>query len=242
MIIGGLQKLTLIDYPGKIACTVFLQGCNYRCPFCYNPELVSREEIKKHLPIPEKDFFQFLKQGLLPNNNSSRLEGVSVGGGEPTINQDLPKFCQKIKKLGYNLKIDTNGSNPDMLKDLIDRKLVDYIAMDVKAPPKKYCRVIGLKDCSNYYLLSRIEESINILKQGKVDYEFQTTVTPTLLKKEDILKIVHWIAPAKKYVLQNFESEKTVDPKFEKIKPYPKDFLFSLQKIISPFFEISEVR
>lgn len=242
MIIGGLQKLTLIDYPGKIACTVFLQGCNYRCPFCYNPELVLKEEIKKHFPIPEKDFFQFLKQEISSSKDYPRLEGVSIGGGEPTINQDLPQFCQKIKELGYSLKIDTNGSNPEMLRDLIKRKLVDYIAMDIKAPKKEYCRVVGLEDCSAYYLLSRIEDSINILKEAKVDYEFQTTIAPTLLKKEDILKIVHWIAPAKKYVLQNFKSGKTVDPKFKKIKPYPEDFLFSLQKIISPFFEISEVR
>ena len=236
MEIGGLQKLTLIDFPGRIACTVFLQGCNYRCPFCHNPELVIPEIIKEHLPIPEKDFFQFLKE------RKQWLEGVCIGGGEPTILQDLPEFCQKIKKLGYQIKIDTNGSNPDMLKNLIEKKLIDYVAMDIKAPKEKYPKVIGFKDCSKYYLLNKIENSINILKENNLDYEFRTTVIPKLLTKNDILKIARWIAPCKKYVLQNFQSGKTIDSKFEKIKPYPEEFLFSLRETISPFFDICEVR
>jgi len=236
MEIGGLQKLTLIDFPGRIACTVFLRNCNYRCPFCYNPDLVLPEVIKEHLPIPEKDFFQFLKE------KKGWLEGVCIGGGEPTLNQDLPGFCKTIKKSGYQIKIDTNGSNPEMLKNLIDKKLVDYIAMDIKAPKEKYPKVVGFKDCSKYYLLSKIEDSVNILKENKVDYEFRTTVVPKLLTKNDVLKIVHWLKPAKKYVLQNFRAEKTIDSKFEKIKPYSEEFLFSLRETISPFFDICQVR
>ena len=236
MKIGGLQKLTLIDYPGKIACTVFLMGCNYRCPFCYNPELVLPEIIKEHLPIPEKDFFQFLKE------RKEWLEGVCVGGGEPTLSQDLPEFCQKIKKLGYQIKIDTNGSNPEMLKNLIDKKLVDYIAMDIKASKEKYPKVVGFKNCSKYYLLDKIEQSINILKKNNVDCEFRTTVIPNLLTKKDILKIGQWISGAKKYYLQNFSPKKTIDPKFEKVKPYPDKYILDVVKKISPFFEVCELR
>ena len=237
MLIGGLQKLTLIDYPGKIACTVFLAGCNYRCPWCHNPELVLPEEIEKSPKIPEKDFFNFLKL------RKNLLEGVVVCGGEPCINKDLPEFCQKIKKLDYLIKLDTNGSNPKMLKDLIDEKLVDYVAMDVKAPQEKYKEAIGFKNRSFRYLLDRINKSIDILKQGKVDYEFKTTMIPGLLGKEDIIKIVQWIEPAKKYYLQNFQTGKnTVDTNFEKMNPCLEEYILEIQKAVAPFFEICQVR
>ena len=231
MEIGGLQKLTLIDYPGRLAATVFLCGCNFRCPFCYSKELVLPEEIKKQPKIPEKDFFDFLKE------RKGMLEGVVICGGEPTIHQELPDFCEKIKKLGYLVKLDTNGSNPEMLKKLINEKLIDYVAMDIKAPKEKYSEVAGVK-----VDIKKIQESIDILKKGKVDYEFRTTVVPTILEKKDIFKIVQWIRPTKKYYLQNFRPEKTIDPKFEKIKPYPQEYLVEIQKIISPFFEICQVR
>lgn len=228
MIIAGLQKLTLIDYPGKLATTVFLAGCNFSCPWCYSRELVLPEEIKKQPKVSEKELFSFLKerQGL--------LEGAVICGGEPTINNDLPKFIKKIKKLGYAVKLDTNGSNPKMLKDLIDKKLIDYVAMDIKLPKEKYSKL--------YSKIKNIEESIEILKKSKIDHEFRTTVIPTVLKKEDVLKIAEWISPASKYYLQNFRPEKTIDPKFEKIKPYPDKYLSEIQKAISPFFEVCEIR
>jgi pyruvate formate lyase activating enzyme len=250
MEIGGLQKLTLIDYPGRLAATVFLCGCNFRCPFCYSKELVLPEKIKKQPRIPEKDFFDFLKE------RKGLLEGIVICGGEPTIHKDLPDFCEKIKKLGYLVKLDTNGSNPGMLKKLINEKLakrnslssltslprsgsslIDYVAMDIKAPKEKYSEAAGVK-----VNIKKIQESIDILKKGKVDYEFRTTIAPPILEKEDILKIVQWIRPAKKYYLQNFRAEKTIDPKFEKIKPYPQEYLVEIQKIISPFFEVCQVR
>lgn len=237
MIIAGLQKLTLMDYPEKLACTVFLAGCNFQCPWCHNPELVLPEEIEKTPKIPEKDFFDFLK------NRKNLLDGVVICGGEPCINKDLPELCQRIKKLGYLIKLDTNGSNPKMLKDLIDKKLVDYVSMDVKAPKEKYTEAVGLKKSSSNNLLKNIEKSISILKQGNVDYEFRTTIIPKLLGKEDILKIVHWIEPAKKYCLQNFQAERdTVNPKFKEVKPYLKEYLLDIQKIIVPFFEICQIR
>lgn len=236
MLIGGLQKLTLIDYPGKMACAVFLIGCNYRCGFCHNPELVVPEIIKKHSVVSRDDFFDFLKE------RKDYLEGVCISGGEPTINLDLPEFCKKIKEFGYQIKLDTNGSNPEMLKSLIDKKLVDYAAMDIKAPKNKYAKICGFGDASFNYLLEKIEKSIKILKEGKIDYEFRTTIMPGILEKEDILEIVDWIKPAKKYILQSFRPEKTLDQKFGKIKPHPEEFLFSLKKTISPFFESVEIR
>lgn len=231
MIIGGLQKLTLIDYPGKIAATVFLIGCDFRCPFCYSSELILPEKIKKQPRISEKDFFEFLKK------RNGLLEAVTICGGEPCLNKDLPKFVKKIKKIGYAVKIDTNGSFPEMLRHLIDKKLIDYVALDIKAPKEKYEKVTGGRANVKY-----IERSISFLKENKIDYEFRTTVVPFLLEKEDILKIARWLSPARKYYLQNFRPEKTVDPKFEKIKPYPQEYLLEIQKAISPFFDICQIR
>ena len=230
MIIGGLQKLTLIDYPGKLAATVFFAGCNFRCPWCYSSELVLPEKIKEQPKISEKELFSFLKerQGL--------LEGVVICGGEPTINRGLPKFAKKIKKLGYAVKLDTNGSNPKMLKRLIKRKLIDYVAMDVKLPKEKYPKILKVK-------IKDIEESIKTLKQNKVDFEFRTTVVPTIHTKEDFLKIAKWIGDSDvKYYLQNFRPEKTLDSKFERIRPYPDKYLLNIQKAISPFFEVCQIR
>lgn len=231
MQIGGLQKTTLIDYPGKIACTVFLIGCNFRCPWCYSAELVLPEKIKKQPKISQKEFFQFLKK------RKGLLEGVVICGSEPTINKGLPQFIRKIKKLGYLVKLDTNGSNSKMLKELIDKKLIDYVAMDVKATREKYSKVTGGK-----VNLKNIEKSIEILKNSQIDFEFRTTVIPTLHNKDDILKIAHWLKPAQKYFLQNFRPEKTIDPKFEKIKPYPQEYLLEIRNAIAPFFEICQIR
>jgi len=231
MQIGGLQKITLIDYPGRIAATVFLIGCDFKCPWCYSSELVLPEKIKKQPRISQKEFFKFLKE------RKELLEGATICGGEPSINKDLPQFCKKIKKAGYLVKLDTNGSNPKMLKKLIDEKLIDYVAMDIKLPREKYQKILGRK-----IKIEDIEKSVKILKEGKVDYEFRTTVVPTILTKEDILEIAKWIRGAKKYFLQNFKPEKTIDPKFEKIKPYPQEYLLEIQKAISPFFEVCQVR
>ncbi len=231
MQIGGLQKLTLIDYPGKIACTVFLIGCNFRCPFCYSAELVLPEKIKKQPKISEKEFFEFLKE------RKGFLEAVTICGGEPCINKDLPQFCKKIKKQGFLLKLDTNGSNPKMLKKLIDDKLIDYVAMDIKAPKEKYEKLVGKK-----INIKDIEKSAGILKENKVDYEFRTTVVPGLLGKKDILKIARWISSTPKYFLQQFRPQKTINPKFEKIKPYPQEKLIEIRNAIAPFFEVCQVR
>ena len=234
MIIGGLQKTTLIDYPGKIACTVFLAVCNFRCPWCYSGELVLPEKIIKQPRISEKEFFNFLKekQGL--------LDGVVICGGEPTVNKELPAFAEKIKKMGFFVKLDTNGSNPEMLKDLVKAKLIDYVAMDIKAPiesriyKKVLCEGVELK---------KIDESVQFLKNNSVDFEFRTTVVDTVHTKEDFLEIAKWIGgPDVKYYLQNFRAEKTIDPEFEKIEPYKEEYLKELAKEILPYFKICELR
>lgn len=221
MLIGGLQKLTLIDYPGKIAATVFLVGCNFSCPWCYNPELVLAEDINKHAKISEKDFFDFLKQ------RKGLLDGVAICGGEPTINKNLPDFIKKIKKLGYAVKLDTNGSNPEMLKNLIDEKLIDYVAMDVKALLKiqNYSEAIGKKTA-----LSKIKRSVEIVKKSGINYEFRTTIIPKLHQLKDIVDIAKQLKGAKKYFLQQFKPEKTINPKYKKYKPFGQKQLETIQK------------
>jgi len=234
MIIAGLQKTTLIDYPGKIACVVFLAGCNFRCPWCYSSELVLPLKIVKQPRLSEQEFFNFLRgrQGL--------LDGVVICGGEPTINKELPQFIEKIKNLGYSVKLDTNGSNPKTLKDLVNAKLIDYMAMDIKISPEN---PVYQNLMTEGITIDNIKESIEFLKKKNVDWEFRTTVVNTIHKKEDFLKIAKWIGgPDVKYYLQNFRAEKTIDPEFEKIKPFKKEFLEDIAKEISPYFKICQVR
>ncbi|MFA5249042.1 MAG: anaerobic ribonucleoside-triphosphate reductase activating protein [Candidatus Paceibacterota bacterium] len=231
MQIGGIQKLTLIDFPGKVACTVFLAGCNFFCPWCYSRELVLPKEMKKLPQVNEKEFFNFLKE------RKGLLDGVVVCGGEPTLNKELPELCQKVKQMGYAVKLDTNGSNPMMLSVLIEEKLVDYVAMDVKLPLGRYLEVCRTQDG-----VFDIQQSINIIKQNKIDYEFRTTVVSNIHTEEDIFSIARWISPAKKYFLQNFRPEKTIDPEFEKVVPYSEEFLAEIQKKLEPMFEVCQVR
>jgi pyruvate formate lyase activating enzyme len=231
MEIGGLQKTTLIDFPGRVAATVFLFGCNFRCQFCYSAELVLPEKMKLQPRITEEEFFSFLegKKGL--------LEGVVVCGGEPTCSLELPDFLSRIKKLGFLTKIDTNGSNPEILRRLIREKLVDYVAMDVKAPKEKYEEIAGTG-----VDIKKIEESIELLKEGKVDYEFRTTIVPVFHSKEDIIEMAKWLTPAKNYYLQNFRPEKTLNFDLEKVRPYPAEFLEEIKREISPLFGKCRVR
>lgn len=248
MNIGGLQKLTLIDYPGNVACVVFLVGCNFRCGYCHNPELVLLDKIKNQSFISELEFFNFLEK------RKKLLTGVVISGGEPTIHKDLLDFIKKIKKLDYLIKLDTNGLNPKMLSNLIDNNLLDYIAMDIKAPMKvkneklktknsklefknKYERVTGVKiDIEN------IKKSIELIKKSNIDYEFRTTIIPGIHNKEDIIQIAKEISPAKKYYIQNFRPGEITDKSLNKEMPYPNKYLIEIQKIIAQFFETCEVR
>lgn len=233
MRIGGIQKSTLIDYPDKVAATLFTSGCNFRCPFCHNPELVLPEKIEKQSEIKKEEIYDFLEK------RKGFLDGVVICGGEPTICNDLPKFVKKIKEMDYLVKLDTNGSNPKMLKEMIENKLLDYVAMDIKSSKNRYEEVAGVQNID----IEKIEQSVNILKENKIDYEFRTTMVPGLIDKKDIMEIVKWISPAKKYFLQNFQVQgDTVDPKFININPYSKDYLQEIQKEIISFFDICEIR
>ncbi len=235
MTIGGLQKVTLVDYPGRLACTVFLSGCNFRCPFCYSKELVLEQEIKNHPHLSEDSFFDFL------NERRGMLEGVVVCGGEPTIHKEnLVDFIRKIKKIGYLVKLDTNGTDPETVKRLIDEKLIDYVAMDVKAPlvSEKYEQACGMK-----IDIGKIKETISLLKESGIDYEFRTTVVPGIHTEEDIVKIAEEIAPANKYYLQRFRGEKgTIDSNFEKALPFPDEFYNNIEGKVKGLFRIFKIR
>lgn len=210
MLIGGLQKNSLIDYPEKIACIVFLTGCNFRCRFCHNPELVLPKLIKKQPHIKEYIFFNFLK------SRKKLLDGIVITGGEPTIHSGLSGFLKKIKKLGFLIKLDTNGTSPEVLKDLINAELIDYIAMDVKSSlnKEKYSQIVGM-----VVNIKNIKKSIEIIKNSKIEHEFRTTVVPSIHTPKDIIEIVKFVTPSK-YFLQNFENPigKVIDKKLQQDK------------------------
>lgn len=227
--IKGLQKTSLIDYPDKICCVVFLPRCNFRCPFCYNIDLISNYE--KLPDIKEEEFFEFLK------SKKQWLDGVCVTGGEPTLHKELPDFLAKIKKLGFLVKLDTNGTNPGMVKDLIEKKLVDFIAMDIKAPLERYQEVVKV-DVDK----EKIKESVELIKNSDIDYEFRTTVVPDLYDEKDALAIAHWLKGAKKYCIQQFRSERTLDPAIKNQKPYKEEELQRFLELVKPYLKRVEIR
>ncbi len=191
MVINGLQKLTLLDFPEHTACTVFTAGCNFRCPFCHNAGLVTH--INSLDRIPEEEVLDFLSKRI------GLLDGVCITGGEPLLQPDIGEFMKKVKALGYKIKLDTNGSCPEKLKELINGGLLDYIAMDIKSSKQKYPATAGV-----HISIEDVEKSIDIIKNSGVDYEFRTTVAKGLHTAEDISDLAAWIAPAKRYFLQNF--------------------------------------
>lgn len=190
MVFAGFQKLTLLDFPGRMACILFTKGCNMRCPFCHNGSLVRADGVEEYT---EEEILEYLKkrQGI--------LEGVVISGGEPLLHNGLGDFLKKVKDLGYGVKLDTNGSFPQKLKALVAEGLVDYVAMDIKNSPEKYSLTAGV-DVD----MDAIRESIEFLMSGAVNYEFRTTVVKELHTIEDIENAAKWIKGAKRYYLQNF--------------------------------------
>ena len=198
MKIHGLQKMTLLDFPGKVACTVFLGGCDLRCPFCHNAELI---DGTAPAVMEEAELLSFLKkrQGL--------LEGVAVTGGEPLLRgQELLALAEKIRELGYPLKLDTNGTHPDRLRELTDRGLVSYVAMDIKNDPDRYAVTCGMESMD----LGPVRDSVSLLMGGRTDYEFRTTTVAELHDEDSFRKIGEWIRGAKRYYLQKFTDRDTV--------------------------------
>ena len=224
MIFYGWQKESLIEWPGKISTVVFVGGCNFRCPFCHNSDLIP---FSPKLPkIEETKVLDYCLR------NKDLLDALAITGGEPLIQkkQDLVNFLKKVKKIGLLIEIETNGSNPDMITYLLEEKLVDYIAMDIKAPldVDKYSEVSGVK-----INLSNIQKSIKIIIDSDIDYEFRTTVIPCFLNDDDILKISEQIKGASKYCLQQFNPKNALNPKLKKIKPYSLQWFNQMAKKIS---------
>lgn len=251
MLIGGLQKFSLLDYPDKISAIVFTKSCNFRCPFCYNPMLVcpieadelqnkkyfvseSSEEIRKvqSQEISETDLFDFLK------TREGKLDAVVISGGEPTLQKDLPDFITRIKKIGFKVKLDTNGTNPEMLKTLLDQKLLDYVAMDIKSSLEKYEKATAVK-----VDLSKIKDSIIMIMSSKIPYEFRTTVVPGLVDMEDIDKIGEMIEGADKWFLQQFDSSvDLVDPELKGLIPHSITVIEEMRNIGSMLVKECKVR
>ena len=229
MQIQGLQKLTLLDYPGRTACTVFLSGCNFRCPFCHNAGLVLPDRLEE-ASITEDEVMSFLKK------RAGMLDGVAITGGEPLLHTDMPEFLEKIKNLGYKIKLDTNGSNPKLLKEIVNAGLVDRVAMDIKNAPTEYDKTAG---CS--VDMEKIEESKDFLLTGTCDYEFRTTVVKGIHTKESLIAAAKWISGAKEYYLQQFkDSGNLIAP--DAFEPFNENEMHELADAVRPFVPTVEVR
>lgn len=225
MNIAGVQKVTLLDYPGKVACEIFTQGCNFECPFCQNSSLIP---ITNTGEFSEEEIFEYL------NLRKNILDGVVITGGEPTVQKDLKGFIKKIKDLGLLVKLDTNGGNPKVLQELIDEKLVDYVAMDIKNIFNKYNITAGKK-----INLDNIKKSIEILKASKIDYEFRTTIIKEMHSLDDIVSICKLVGSAK-YYLQNFEdSENVID---HSLHGFSREELLFIDKYLKDVFPNVEIR
>lgn len=226
--IHGFNKLTLLDYPGKLACTIFLGSCNFRCPFCHNAGLVLAPEREPVIPIEEVMGTLKKRKGI--------LDGVCITGGEPTMNARLPEFVQKIREMGYAVKLDTNGSHPEMLKSLVEQGLLDYVAMDIKNSPEKYSMTAGVSRVD----LESVCESVDFLKSGAVDYEFRTTVVKELHKKEDMQTIGNWLSGSRRYFLQAYEeSDQVIRPVFSS---YSKEQLENFRQMLLEKIPQVEIR
>ncbi len=198
MKIGGFQKMSLIDYPGKISAIVFTMGCNFRCPFCHVPQLVDPDMMKDVIMVPEEEVFSYLKK------NRDLIDAVVITGGEPTLQSDLKEFVKKVKDMGFLVALETNGTDFDTLKYLIDKKMLDYVGLDVKNPltVEKYSKITGGKVDGK--VMENIEKSIEYLVKSNIDYEFRTTLVKEFHDKDSVSEIVQSIKSAKNYYLQNF--------------------------------------
>ena len=228
MTFGGLEKFTLIDYPGKIACVAYTIGCNFRCPYCHNPELVD-ETVQ--MRITEKEFFDFLGE------RTHILEGVVITGGEPTMHGDLPAVMERIKSLGYLVKLDTNGTNPVMLHQVVEAGIVDYVAMDIKSPLLKYSATVARP-----VDIEAIQSSIDFLLSAPVEYEFRTTVIKGMQTPEDIEEMGKEIKGARRYFLQKFIPTKILNPQFIKKTTYSDKEFEGFQKKLQNYVNYCGIR
>jgi pyruvate formate lyase activating enzyme len=219
MDIGGLQKFSLADFPGRIAAIVFCRGCNFRCPYCHNPELVDPQRYAT--PISQMEVFQFLSL------RKGQLQGVVVTGGEPTVHADLPDFLSGVRDLGFSIKLDTNGSNPPLLRRILQAGLLDYIAMDIKAPLASYERVAGVAVHT-----SDIEKSIALIIESGIPHEFRTTYLEPLLSPEDVTGIAELVRGCRLFVLQSFRPSATLDESLHTLPRTPEERVREIQGIL----------
>jgi len=227
--IKGVQENSLIDWEGKIVSTIFLPLCNFRCPFCYAVELVKTPEVLETIPL------DYIKDYL--NKNKKWVDGVVICGGEPTVHSELPEFIRQFKEIGILVKLDTNGSKPEILRELIERHLIDYVAMDIKAPLDKYSIAAGVAVNSK-----KIIESIEILKEDKINYEFRTTVVPAFLQKSDIKEISKLIKGSQYYALQQFLPAKTLNSTLADSTTFTKEDLEEMADIARQYVKKVSVR
>lgn len=230
MLLKGLQKLTLLDFPGRMAATVFTGGCNLRCPFCHNASLVLGERVREGAVIEESEFFAFLEK------RKRMLEGVCVSGGEPTLMPDLLPFLERIKELGYLVKLDTNGTAPGVIREGVKAGLIDYVAMDIKSSREGYARAVGIDGFDT----SKIEESAALLMSGIVDFEFRTTLVRELHSEADIIGIGEWLGGDERYFLQTFKD--SGDLISDGFSGYDEKETEDLLKVLLPYLPNARIR
>lgn len=228
MHIAGIQKLTLLDYPGKVACTIFLSGCNLRCPYCHNPSLVIPErKCEQELSVAE--VLEFLER------RRGKLDGVCITGGEPTLQSELPEFLESVHRLGFDVKLDTNGTNPEMLKVLLHKDILSYVAIDIKNSPSLYAETCGGVD-----VLPQVRENVALLLNGTIDYEFRTTVCKPLHTEKSVEEIGRWLKGARRYYIQAFvDSEDLVSGG---VQAHTPDELARLQQAVLPYISNTQLR
>ena len=224
--IGGLQKVTLLDFPGKVACTVFLTGCNLRCPYCHNPDLVLTKDNGKY--ISEKEFFEFLL------SRKRKLDGVCITGGEPTLYPNLTNLIRRIREMGFLVKLDSNGTVPEILKPLLREKLLDYVAIDIKNAPSQYAETCGAD------VIEYVEKSVALLKNSNIDYEFRTTVCHPFHSPECMEEIGRWLRNAKRYYIQPFVDSGNLLG--SGISAMAKPELEALLSAVKPYIPAAELR
>ena len=229
MFIGGFQKFTLIDYPGKIAAVVFTMGCNFRCPYCHNPEIVDPKKINYENKIKTGETLEFL------SSRKNDLDGVCITGGEPTLQPGLIEFVEKIKDLGFLVKIDTNASHPKIVEDLSQKKLVDYWAVDLKTSPEKYKALTKKEN-----IAENISASIDLMTKSSAEMELRTTVVPGIVEVDDFDEMINWVnkinpktfSKLYRYSIQGFKPEITLNEEFKKVKPHSKEKLDKIMEKI----------
>ena len=233
--IVGWSKTTLLDFPGSVASTLFLGGCNFRCPYCQNPELVLPMPGGAPIPLDLEEILAYLA------TYSRMVEGVCLTGGEPLLQGGLPDLCRQIRGIGLRVKLDTNGSLPERLAPLLDASLLDYVAVDIKGPPGRLSAITGAA-MPEAALVAATEATIGLIQSSAVRYELRTTVVPELLDAGDLIRIGEWLQGCHRFVLQQFRPGKTLDARFRDLAPYPPSFLRKQAEALSGFFAECSVR